>query len=106
MAPSEEMIEAAIQAFQAGEYPSQRATARAFGISPATFSARLRGRSTRQVSHEHTQRLSPAQEDFLAEWILEQDMQGYPPSHTRAREMAARIIRMNGDIKPLGKKWI
>ncbi len=46
MAPREEMIEAAIEAFQASEYPSQRATTRAFRISPATFSARLRGRST------------------------------------------------------------
>jgi hypothetical protein len=29
-----------------------------------------------------------------------------PPSHARAREMATRILRMNGDDQPLGKRWI
>jgi hypothetical protein len=33
-------------------------------------------------------------------------MNGYPPSHARAREMAIRILQMNGDLKPLGKRWL
>jgi hypothetical protein len=45
-------------------------------------------------------------EEFLAEWILEQDLQGYAASHTRVREMASRILRMNGDVEPLGKAWV
>ena len=31
---------------------------------------------------------------------------GVSPSHARAREMATRILRMNGDERPLGKRWI
>jgi hypothetical protein len=55
------------------------------------------------VAHEQQQRLTPAQEEFLTEWILEQDLQGYAPSYTRVREMAARILRINSDIEPLSK---
>ncbi|KAE8871021.1 hypothetical protein PTNB29_01365 [Pyrenophora teres f. teres] len=43
------------------------------------------------------------QEDFLVQWILEEDARAFPPSHARAREMANRILKMNGDHKPVGK---
>ena len=38
--------------------------------------------------------------------MLEQDLQGFAPSHTRLREMAARIIDQNYDTKLLGKSWV
>src|SRR5581483_3909729 len=41
----------------------------------------------------------------LAEWIIELDAQGFSPSHPRVREMALRILQINGDAKPLGKNW-
>ena len=67
---------------------------------------RRRGLQTRRVSHQPWQRLTPEQEDFLVEWILEEDGRGAPPSHARAKEMANRILRMNGDTHPVGKLWI
>jgi hypothetical protein len=50
--------------------------------------------------------LTPEQETFLVQWILEEDARAFPPSHARAREMANRILRMNGDHTPVGKHWM
>ncbi|KAH8759488.1 hypothetical protein F5883DRAFT_367023, partial [Diaporthe sp. PMI_573] len=74
----------------------------AYGIPRSTLSTRIQGVTNRRVSHQHRQRLTPLQEDFLVDWILEEDACGYP-LHTRAREMANRILRMNGDNQPVGK---
>jgi hypothetical protein len=66
----------------------------------------LKGCTNARAGHKDQQRLTPLQEEFLADWILEEDARGYPPSHVRTREMAARILRMNNNTEPLGKKWI
>ena len=50
--------------------------------------------------------MTAAQEDFLREWILEQDLLGYPPSRARVRRMACRILRMFGDDEPLDNGWV
>jgi hypothetical protein len=50
--------------------------------------------------------LTPDQEEFLVQWILEEDARAFPPSHARAREMANRILRMNGEAQPVGKNWM
>ena len=36
--------------------------------------------------------------------ILKEDSRAQPPSHARAREIAARVLRANGDHDPLGRK--
>ncbi|OCK83951.1 hypothetical protein K432DRAFT_289973, partial [Lepidopterella palustris CBS 459.81] len=38
-------------------------------------------------------RLTPLQEELIADWILEEDARGYPPTHARAQEMASRLLR-------------
>lgn len=38
--------------------------------------------------------------------MLDQDLQGHPPSHTKAREMAEQVLQVNGDIQPLSKRWV
>ncbi|KAG9382284.1 Transposase [Pyrenophora tritici-repentis] len=53
-----------------------------------------------------SQRAAAKGEDFLVQWILEEDARAFPPSHARAREMANRILRMNGDHRPVGKHWM
>ena len=102
----EESIQAAIRDLNAGVFQSQRAAAKAYNLPQATFSARVRGARNSQTSHVYQQRLTPEQEDFLVQWILEEDARAFPPSHARAREMANRILRMNGDHRPLGKHWM
>lgn len=99
-------IEAAIQGLQDGTFSSQTEAAKAYAIPRSTLVSRLQGVQSHQTAHLHQQRLTSAQEAFLAEWILEEDSYGRPPSHTRAREMAARLLKMNGDTQPLGQGWL
>ena len=82
----------AIADFNAGKFESGTQAARAYGVPPSTFHDRMGGKQPRRIAHQHEQRLTPTQEDFLTNWVLEQDLQGFAPSHTRLREMAARII--------------
>lgn len=102
----EAAIELAIKDYLAGLYSSQRAAAKAYGIPPSTLRGRINGATNSAISHQHQQRLTPQQEEFLVEWILEEDARGFPPSIPRAREMANRILRMNGDLDPIGKAWL
>ena len=106
MSTRENMIHHAIDDVKTGVLPSQNAAADAYGLPRSTLQERIKGRKNARESHAHQQRLAPEQEEFLVEWILEEDQRGYPPSHSRAREMAARVLRMNGDTKPIGKKWL
>ena len=102
----EQAVQLAINDLNAGIYSSQRAAAKAYGIPRSTLQGRLQGATTSALSHQHQQRLTPLQEDFLVNWILEEDARGYPPPHARAREMANRILRINGDNQPIGKLWL
>jgi iron-sulfur cluster repair protein YtfE (RIC family) len=100
----EDSIQAALSDYHSGKFTSLRATARAHNVPLTTLFDRNAGRATRQISHQIHQRLTPGEEDFLVQWIIEQDHQGFPPTHIRAKEMAERILHIHGDTKPLGKK--
>lgn len=102
----ESTIQEALQELNSDATKSIRAVAAACNVSEATLRRRRKGGTTRRIAHEQHQRLTPVQEQFLVDWMIEQDAQGYPPSHARAREMAARILELNGDKGALGKKWI
>ena len=106
MSARENAISQALSDLNSGIQTSQNSVATSYNIPRSTLQERLKGRTNARESHEHQQRLSRNQEEFLVEWILEEDERGFPPSHARTREMAARILRINGDTKPLGKKWV
>ncbi|KAF2688300.1 hypothetical protein K458DRAFT_464661 [Lentithecium fluviatile CBS 122367] len=89
MANNKVNIQAALANYNAGIFTSQQAAAKAYNIPQSTFVDRLKGATTMRASHYHQQRLTPEQENFLVDWILNQDMKCYPPSHARAREMAS-----------------
>ena len=99
----ERNIQSAIDAFESGEFPSIRATSKAYNVSEPTLRRRIHARQSRQISHEKHQRLSKVQEDELAQWITERDRRHQAPSFTRCRGMAECILRASGDNKPLGK---
>lgn len=106
MALHEQAMQSAIVDYDSRIFTNLRAAARAYDLPESTLRARRGGATNTNAGHAHQQRLTPDQEEFLVEWIIEQDKNGYPPSHARAREMATRILRYKGDDKPLGKRWI
>ena len=106
MDPRELAIQSAISDLNSGVFTSQRKAAQAWGVPRSTLQERLNGRQPNAIAHSNQQRLTPEQEGFLVQWILEEDERAQPPSHPRVREMATRILHMNGDYEPLGRLWV
>ena len=76
------------------------------GIPRSTLQERLSGRQPHQQASASQQRLSPTQEDHLAQWVLTQAALGLPPTHSQLKEFAQRVLDTQGDPQPLGKRWI
>lgn len=106
MSHGEESIQQAIQNLDDDPNLSVTSVAAAYGIPRTTLRPRLAGGTSRRISQRQQPRLSPEHETFLADWIRDLIAQGFPPSPARAREMADRILRANGDSAPLRKVWI
>ena len=99
-------IQSAIADFDAGLYPSLRQAGKAYGVAESTLRGRRAGQQRHAIAHQQQQRLTPEQEEFLVDWIIDEDTLARPPSHGRVRDMAIRILRMNGDHQPLGQLWV
>jgi hypothetical protein len=104
MDPREHAIQSAIRHLHSGVYTSQRKAAAAYGIPRSSLQHRLKGSAPHAIAHYQQQRLTPEQEDFLVEWILEEDARSQPRSHARVREIAIRILKLNGDHNQLGQQ--
>jgi hypothetical protein len=106
MDPHEEAIQGAISDLESGVFTSQRAAAKAWGVPRSSIQRRLQGSVPHAIAHQQQQRLTPEQEAFVVDWILEEDARSLPLSHARVREMATRILILGGDHQPLGQRWI
>lgn len=87
-------------------FTSLQATAKAHGLPLSTLSNRKTGLTTCHLAHQKEQQLSSKEEEFLAEWIIEQDNQEFPHTHIHAWEMAERILQIHRDTKSLKNKWV
>jgi len=83
MDPRENPIQNAIEDLNSGKISSIRAASKHHNVPRLTLYDRYHGMPSRRVAQQHNQRLTPDQETFLADWIIEQNSQEYPPSHTR-----------------------
>ena len=97
MGSKESVIQDAISENNSGSYKSERVVAKVYGVPQSTLRGRIRGGRSHTIAHSNQQRLSPEQEEYVVEWILEEDSCAQPPSHPRAQEMVTRILQMNGD---------
>ncbi|KAH6643497.1 hypothetical protein C7974DRAFT_289094, partial [Boeremia exigua] len=103
MDPKEFAIQCAIADLNSGVFTSRRKAAEWYGIAESTLRGRQQGQQPHAIAHQQQQRLTPEQEAFLVDWILDEDSRAQPPSHPRVRKMATRLLRMNGDHQPLGQ---
>jgi len=101
---TEDDISQAILAVTNGQ--SVRNAALQWGIPRITLYDRLQGRASRKEAFSDMQRLSPAQEKHLTQWILTQGDLGLPPTHAQIKQFTQRILAVNGDHQPIGKHWM
>src|SRR5205814_6433108 len=76
------------------------------GVPRQTVNNRILGRQTNRQVNEANQRLTNAQEERVAKWILTQEALGYAPTHGQTRFLVQKILAKGGDTRPLGKKWL
>ncbi|KAL0929365.1 transposase [Colletotrichum truncatum] len=101
---TETEVNQALNAVASGQ--SVRKAAHDAGIPPLTLQSRLKGSQARNVAFSSFQKLSPAQESHLAEWVRIQAALGLPPTHQQLKEFAQRILDIRGTTQPLGRNWI
>ncbi|KAI0996863.1 hypothetical protein K3495_g11320 [Podosphaera aphanis] len=77
-----------------------------WGVPRSTLQNRLKGVQSRDVASSDSQRLSLTQENCLAEWIRVQGNLGLPLTHHQFKVMAEGILQVDGNFRPLGKKWV
>lgn len=106
MDPNELAIQSAIGDLRSGVYTSLRKAACAHNVPRSTLQDRLQGRQSHATAHQHQQRLTPEQEDFIADWILDRDSRDQTASRTQIRELVTQILCMKGEYEPLGQLWI
>ena len=101
----EASLASAIAEYNAGIFSSisASASARAYGVPKSILLSRLKGIDPKRVSHEAQQRLTSEQEEYLYNWVFNEDARGNPPSITVVRDMAFRIMSSNSDYRLIGK---
>ncbi|CAG9953199.1 unnamed protein product [Clonostachys rosea f. rosea IK726] len=97
-------LQLAIRDVEAGD--SQRKAAARWGVPRTSLRNRIAGRKTRQQEAETRQRLSKVQEVRLTKWILIQDSMGFPPSHAKVRDIVGFLLCEEGDLDPIGRRWM
>ncbi|KAF7889298.1 uncharacterized protein EAF01_010031 [Botrytis porri] len=101
---TEEDIAEALRAITNGA--SIRRASLDYGVPRTTLHDRIYGGVSHQKGAQILQKLSPIQENRLAEWILVQEALGTSPTHRQIREMAEHLLIVRGEDPSLGKKWI
>jgi predicted kinase len=79
----EVILQAAISDLNNGVFTSIWACAKAYNVPRSTLSDRLAYCPTRSIARQQQQRLSLEQEDFIAAWIIMEDLAGCLPTHAR-----------------------
>ena len=70
------------------------------GIPRATLYGCISGLQYHKSTHANVQRLSIAQEEHLAHWILWQESFNYAPTHAQVRTIATGILKQAGCYGP------
>ncbi|KAF7909664.1 uncharacterized protein EAF01_003382 [Botrytis porri] len=109
---TEEDIAEALRAITNGA--SIRRASLDYGVPRTTLHDRIYGGVSHQNGAQILQKLSPIQENRLAEWILVQEALGTSPTHRQIREMAEHLLikqhqidsaRVSGATSDIIKKW-
>ncbi|XWW94282.1 hypothetical protein V2A60_002225 [Cordyceps javanica] len=102
--PNEDDIRNALQSVKSGL--SVTKSAARWGVPRTTLRHRLKGTMTHANAAESQQRLSKRREEQLGGWIWTLTAIGQAPTHKQVRDVAAQLVALEGDPRPLGKNWV
>ena len=77
-----------------------------WGIPRSTLRHRNDTTQPRQEAASHLQRLPTIIENRLANWVLTQESLGRGVTHAQIRVFGQRLLALQGDHLPLGKRWM
>src|SRR4051794_17824723 len=82
----------AIEAIHTNHELSIRRAAEIYGVSLATLSRRIRGRTPRSEIRNSMLKLTSAEEETLVRHIINLDSRGFPPRFDYVRDMANLLL--------------
>jgi len=85
---------------------SLRKAAAQRGIPRSTLQDRMKGAEAKKDQFQPFQRLSKTQEDRICQWILRQEALGFAISHRQLRHVVDSLLSRQGEVEPIGRKWI
>jgi hypothetical protein len=85
---------------------SLRQANRDWGVPVSTLQNHTKGTESHAIAAESQQRLSKIQEEHLTARVLAQEALGVPLTHGQIRQFAGRLLKIKGDHRELGKRWI
>jgi len=108
MPVDEEAMSTALDELENSENTSFRGVAARHGLFYLTLRGRANGAQPHTTAHQGSQKLLPADEDNLVQWILARERSGLAPEIEQVREMALQIFKYRNPGKPdlkLGVNW-
>jgi len=99
----EQNIRSAIDAVANGA--TVREAAKLHGIPKSTLSDRLHGSTSKSDSKLEARRLSPAQENSVADWCLDREAAGRAPTKAEIIRRAQEVLAQVNDFTPIGHRW-
>ena len=108
MPVDEQAIAAALHEFKNTENASVQGLAKRFGIPRGTLRRRINCAEPHATAHQASQKLAPADENNLVQWILARERCGLAPEIEQLREMALHILQLRNPGRSdliLGKHW-
>ena len=76
-----------------------------YKVPERTIQRRRDGTRSRRDCEPNSKRLQKLEEEAIVEHILEQSLQGLPPSKAEVRDMADKLLSERG-ANPVGKNWV
>ncbi len=104
---TEEALQAAIDDFREGLYPTAVAAAADHGVKVRTLQRRLQGYGSLYTRSINSKTLNPAQEQALFEYIYRLDRIGMSPTPKMLRSSANYILRCHDQAdRQVGPNWV
>ncbi|KAG6978255.1 Pogo transposable element with ZNF domain [Fusarium oxysporum f. sp. conglutinans] len=94
----------ALQALQDDPKLSMRHAAKIYDVNRNTLSNRKKGKQARCNTISKSQNLSNLEEEAVLQYVLDQDMRGFPCQLSIVEDIANRLLADRGE-QPVGKNW-